>query len=201
MSEAAVMSPILKAGFDDPVRDSQRAFRTLLGAMAQPGRIVRPPAPPEIPAALHPAAAAVCLALLDFETPLWLAGPGIDEARAWLAFHAGCPFAASPDRAAFALVTDAGFLPALDRFALGNDEYPETSTTVILQTGRLGSGGDKRLSGPGINGTCALAVGGLPASFWAERARACALFPRGLDVILTAGAALAALPRTTTAED
>jgi alpha-D-ribose 1-methylphosphonate 5-triphosphate synthase subunit PhnH len=195
------MSTILKAGFDDSVRDSQRVFRALLDAMSRPGRIVTPPAPPEIPAALNPATAAVCLALLDFETPLWLAGPDIPETRAWLAFHAGCPFAASPDQAAFALVTDVESLPALGDFALGSDEMPERSTTLILQVADLASGQGRRLSGPGIDDTALLAVDGLSEAFWVERAAACGLFPRGLDIIFTAGAALAAVPRTTRLED
>jgi alpha-D-ribose 1-methylphosphonate 5-triphosphate synthase subunit PhnH len=191
----------LKAGFDDSVHDSQRVFRALLDAMARPGRIVMPPAPPEIPAALHPATAAVCLALLDFETPLWLAGPDIAETRAWLAFHAGCPFAATPEQAAFALVTDVGALPALSEFALGSDEMPERSTTLLLQVGGLVAGQGQRLSGPGIDGSVRLAVDGVTEGFWSDRAAACALFPRGLDIMFTAGTALAALPRTTQVED
>lgn len=191
----------LKAGFDDSVHDSQRVFRALLDAMSRPGRIVTPSPPPELPAALHPATAAVCLALLDFETPLWLAGPDIAETRAWLAFHAGCPFVATPEQAAFALVTDVAALPALVDFALGSDEMPERSTTLLLQVGRLVAGQGQRLSGPGIDGTAWLDVDGVTASFWTERAAACALFPRGLDVIFTAGPALAALPRTTQVED
>ncbi|MFN4282962.1 MAG: phosphonate C-P lyase system protein PhnH [Alphaproteobacteria bacterium] len=191
----------LKAGFDDSVHDSQRAFRALLDAMARPGRIATPPAPPEHPAALHTASAAVCLALLDFETPLWLAGEDVAETRAWLAFHAGCPFAATPGEAAFALVTDARFLPPLDSFALGSDEMPERSTTLLLEVGGLDAGRGKRLSGPGIDGSALLAIDGLCESFWVERAAACALFPRGLDMILSAGAELAALPRTARVED
>jgi alpha-D-ribose 1-methylphosphonate 5-triphosphate synthase subunit PhnH len=191
----------LKAGFDDSVHDSQRVFRALLDAMARPGRIALPPAPPEIPAALHPATAAICLALLDFETPLWLAGPDIAETRAWLAFHAGCPFAATPDQAAFALVMDAAVLPALGDFALGSDEMPERSTTLLLQVDHLVAGQGKRLSGPGIDGIAHLAVEGVTEAFWTERAAVCELFPRGLDMIFTAGPALAALPRTTQVED
>ena len=191
----------LKAGFDDSVHDSQRVFRALLDAMSRPGRVVTPPAPPEIPAALHPATAAVCLALLDFETPLWLAGPDIAETRAWLAFHAGCPFAATPDQAAFALVTAVNALPALDGFALGSDEMPERSTTLILQVDGLEAGRGKRLSGPGIDGAALLAVEGPTDAFGVERAAACGLFPRGLDVIFIDGTALAALPRTTQVED
>lgn len=192
---------VLKAGFDDSVHDSQRVFRALLDAMSRPGRIVTLPPPPEIPAALHPATAAVCLALLDFETPLWLAGPDTVETRAWLAFHAGCPFVATPGQAAFALVTDIAALPALGDLALGSDEMPERSTTLLLQVDRLVAGQGQRLSGPGIDGTAHLAVDGVTEAFWTDRAAACALFPRGLDVIFTAGPALAALPRTTQVED
>jgi alpha-D-ribose 1-methylphosphonate 5-triphosphate synthase subunit PhnH len=191
----------LKAGFDEPIRDSQRTFRAVLDAMAHPGRIVTPPSPPEIPLGLHPATAAVCLTFLDFETSLWLAGTTIDELRPWLAFHAGCPFASDPAQGNFALVTDAAAFPALDRFALGSDETPEHSTTLILQVDSLANRRGMRLSGPGIDGSRALSVTGLPDAFWRQRAQACALFPRGIDILLTSGSALVALPRTTQAED
>lgn len=191
----------LKAGFDDPVRDSQRVFRAVLDAMAHPGRIVMPPSPPEIPLGLYPATAAVCLTLLDFETPVWLADASLGELRAWLAFHAGCRFTAVPEDGDFALITDAAALPALDRFAFGSDETPERSTTLIVQVGGLSTQHGKRLSGPGIDRSRTLTVEGLPDTFWAQRAEACSLFPRGIDIILTADTALVALPRTTHAED
>lgn len=190
----------LKAGFDEPVRDSQQAFRRLLDALSQPGRIVAPSAPAEYPAGLHRAAASACLALLDFETPLWLAGPDLGETRAWLAFHAGCRFVERPADAAFALVTDPAALPALDGFALGSDETPEQGATLILQVQSIAAGHGRRLTGPGIADERRLAVDGLADSFWAERAAICRLFPRGLDIFLTAGTALAALPRTTKVE-
>lgn len=190
----------LKAGFEDSVRDSQRVFRAVLDAMSHPGRIVVPPSPPEVPTGLHPATAAVCLTFLDFETSLWLADAKATDVRAWLAFHTGCSFAATAARASFALITDAVAMPPLDNFAWGSDEMPETSCTLILQVAGLATKPGKTLSGPGIDGSRTLAVSGLRDDFWTQRAAACSLFPRGIDIILIAGTALVALPRTTLAE-
>ena len=53
------------------------------------------------------------------------------------------------------------------------------------------------LAGPGIVGTTRLAVSGLAGGFWAERRMLAEFLPRGVDIIFTAGARLAALPRTT----
>jgi alpha-D-ribose 1-methylphosphonate 5-triphosphate synthase subunit PhnH len=194
------MSVALKAGFDEPVRDSQQAFRRILDAMSQPGRIVMTPSPVEMPDGLHPAAAAACLTLLDFETRLWLAGDNAAEVRAWLAFHAGCRFAAAPAEADFALVLDPAHLPTLTDFPLGSDEQPETGATLVVQTRGLASGRGFRLSGPGVLGRRQFSVEGLPQSFWRERAALCEQFPRGLDILFTTGMSLAALPRTTKAE-
>src|SRR3546814_6405177 len=80
----------LPPGFVDPVLDSQSVFRTLLEAMSYPGRVVGTGAGLSVPAPVSPAAAAACLTLADYETPLWLdteAAP----AREWLRFHCGSP--------------------------------------------------------------------------------------------------------------
>lgn len=199
------MTTALKAGFDEPVRDSQQAFRRILEAMSQPGRIVMVPGPIEMPDGLHPAAAAACLTLLDFETALWIAGDDALEVRTWLAFHTGCRFAAGPAKADFILVLDPARLPSLDGIALGSDEQPESGATLIIQARSLATGSQTggrglRLSGPGILDSRLLAVEGLPQFFWAERADICLGFPRGLDILFSAGMSLAALPRTTKTE-
>ena len=62
----------LRPGFLAPVADSQQVFRRVLRAMSEPGSLqdiavdLAPPAP------LDRATAALCLTLLDFETPVWL---------------------------------------------------------------------------------------------------------------------------------
>jgi len=59
-----------------------------------------------------------------------------------------------------------------------------------------------RLSGPGVPGTRAIIVTGLPAGFVAARRRLVAGFPAGADLLLIApDGAMAGLPRTTTLDE
>src|SRR5271166_1858742 len=124
--------------FADPVFESQAAFRAILAAMARPGAILAcgeglaPPAP------LSPAAAAAILALADFETPLWIA-PSLlaGEIASYLKFNTGAPLAASPDKAAFALIDAAADALRLADFAQGTQEYPDRSTTIVVQLSSL----------------------------------------------------------------
>lgn len=189
------------AGLADPTLDSQRIFRSLLEAMAHPGRIVDVAVELQAPSPLHPAAAAACLTLLDFDTPLWL-----DEAAArpdaveWLRFHSGAPIVSRPQAARFALIADPQGMPSPDTFDSGTAEYPERSATLILQVQSLLGGTGRRLRGPGIADEARLEVAGVPDAFWTWMAANHALFPCGVDVVLSAGRVIAALPRTTEVE-
>jgi alpha-D-ribose 1-methylphosphonate 5-triphosphate synthase subunit PhnH len=188
-------------GFADPVLDSQRAFRALLDAMDHPGRVVEVPGSETAPNPLHPATAAVCLTLADFETPLWLdARASTLETVAFLRFHCGCRLVDVPEQGRFALISDPGSMPPLSAFDLGSDEFPERSTTLLVQVEGLTSGRGRRLTGPGIKLEARLEARGLPEVFWQGLRRNHGLFPRGVDVLLTAGSQLAALPRTTAVE-
>ena len=179
-------------GFADPVAEAQTTFRAVLDAMARPGRLhhvgktARPPAP------LAHATAALLLTLVDAETPLWLA-PAFAPARDWVVFHTGAKLAENPAAAAFA-VADA--LPDLSMLRSGSDEVPEQSATLLLQVAGFASGQRLRLSGPGLREPATLTVAGLPADFAARWADNHALYPRGIDLLLIAGAALVALPRS-----
>jgi alpha-D-ribose 1-methylphosphonate 5-triphosphate synthase subunit PhnH len=189
-------------GFADPTLDSQRVFRGILQAMSRPGRIVDVADGIQAPAPLHPAAAAVCLALLDFETPIWLdAAAARPEVVGWLRFHCGAPVVERPEAARFALVADPLAMPPLHAFDAGTPEYPDRSATLILQVQALLGGTGRRLAGPGIEGTPRLEVAGVPAHFWTCVRDNHAQFPRGVDTVLSAGRMLAALPRTTRVED
>lgn len=183
-------------GFADPVAQSQACFRAVLEAISHPGRIQRTGASLSAPWPLHVATAAVLLTLCDADTPLSL-DPLARPAKDWLAFHGGAPLAARAD-AAFAL--DLGWM-GLGGLLTGTDEMPEAGATLILQVAELGAGPALRLSGPGLLAPASLRVTGLPERFSAEWAANSGLFPRGVDLILCAGDALAVLPRTTRVGD
>lgn len=184
------------ASFDDPVRDAARAFRALLDAMARPGAVRRPPAPPCPPAPLSPAAAAVALTLSDATAPVWLA-PALrgGDVAAWLRFHTGAAPTEDAAAAAFALGRWDALAGLAGRHG-GAPDYPDRSLTLIVEVDALTPDAGPRLTGPGVPGARRLAVAGVDARFWAALAANRASAPLGLDVILTAGPDLAALPRS-----
>jgi alpha-D-ribose 1-methylphosphonate 5-triphosphate synthase subunit PhnH len=179
----------LSGGFADPAIASAHAFRSVMEAMARPGTLhevagATPPAP------LSPAAGTVLLTLCDTETPVFLAGDAdCDAVKAWLAFHTGAP-PSGPSDCMFALGTWEALAP-LSAYPVGTAEYPDRSATLIVERARLSATG-ATLTGPGIRDRAALSLPEVQA-FRANRA----LFPLGLDFILTCGNRLAALPRST----
>jgi alpha-D-ribose 1-methylphosphonate 5-triphosphate synthase subunit PhnH len=183
------------AGFADPVQHSQAIFRCVLEAMARPGISREIPVMPYAPAPFNAASTAVALTLLDDSTPVWLdAAANSASVREFLAFHCGCPIVERPNEAVFAMV--AGPIPSLDRFDNGSDEFPENATTVIVQVAALEPGNDICFAGPGIQDVAFMADPGMADSFWREWSAMGALYPRGVDLILTARHRLACMPRT-----
>lgn len=185
------------AGFDDPVQQSQQAFRALLDAMARPGRVTTLETETGHPDGLSPALAAALLTLADLDTPVWL-GPGFDTdvVRTWLRFHSGAPLAAKPEQAVLALL-DAAQMPALETFSFGTDEAPERGATLLIQVPSLGGSSAMTWRGPGIKESIAMPFCGLDQSVWQQRAALAIEFPRGIDLYLGCGRDLVALPRST----
>jgi len=185
-------------GFADPPRDAQRAFRAVLDALAHPTRAYPLVGPAEPPAALGRGLAAVALALLDEDCAVWLDGPlGRDpEAAAWLTFHTGARRVADARAAGF-VITGPDVLPPLGELALGTDEAPHLSATVVLDV--RGCAGPARFTarGPGIDGVGTLAAPWAPAGFAAAWRHNAGIFPRGVDLLLVDADAVTALPRTT----
>jgi alpha-D-ribose 1-methylphosphonate 5-triphosphate synthase subunit PhnH len=184
------------AGFAEPVLAAQATFRTVMDAMARPGT-VRRLAGTAAPAPLSPTAAAIALTLLDYETPFWLDAPlaAPDVAR-FISFHTGARLTAEPSAAAFAFLADPAAAPPLAHFALGDAEYPDRSTTLVLQVAHLAEDEGLVLRGPGIAGTRRIAASPLPTDFLVQLAENRALFPRGIDILLASANAVAGLPRS-----
>lgn len=187
----------LAAGFSDRVLASQATFRAVMDAMARPGRIQSVVAPVKGPPPLMPAGAALVLTLCDQDTPVWLdtAMASSDVAR-WLVFHTSAPIVRDPSQATFALIGDVAGLTAFESFVQGSADYPDRSTTLIIQVETLTAGPKFTLRGPGIDGTATLNASLTPRII-AALDKNHALFPRGVDCVLVADDAIVALPRTT----
>lgn len=189
----AMASEALMGGFSDAPRQSARAFRAALEAMAQPGSLRELSDLAQAPAPVSPAAATLLLVLCDPETPVHLAGDhDRPEVRDWITFHCGAPLTGAGE-AAFALGTWQA-LGALTAYPQGTAEYPDRSATLIVDGAWQGV--EVSLSGPGLKQARAAL---LPerSCFEANRAQ----FPLGLDFYFTRGASLWALPRSTRIEE
>jgi alpha-D-ribose 1-methylphosphonate 5-triphosphate synthase subunit PhnH len=182
-------------GFDCPVLDSQRCFRPTLSALAEPGTIARLESALVPPPGLEPATALVLLCLADYETPLWLPDAS-GEAAAYIRFHTGAPVTDDPKMAAFAVTNGTSRSPSLSGFHPGDDQYPNTSSTVIVQCASLTGGPQQALSGPGIPHTRVVAPLGLHEAFWSDLALNNARYPLGVDLILISGREIMGLPRS-----
>lgn len=193
------LSAELPAGFADKVISAQSSFRAVMDAMARPGSVQRITASAGAPRPMMPGTAAIAITLFDHDTPLWLdpAMSATPDAAKWLKFHTSAPQVSDPAASAFALIAEPAALPALDRFAFGTPEYPDRSTTLILQIGSLTDGPAVELRGPGIDGTTMLRATIKPSDLFERLSINATLFPRGIDVVLVVGDAIAAIPRTT----
>ena len=116
--------------------------------------------------------------------------------RAYLAFPSGAPLVDAPGEATFALVGNTATLASLADFAQGNQEYPDRSTTLILQIESLTDGPVVELQGPGIDGATSLRASIQPRDLFERLTINATLFPRGIDLILVSPDAVAALPRS-----
>jgi alpha-D-ribose 1-methylphosphonate 5-triphosphate synthase subunit PhnH len=188
-------------GFADPVFDAHHVFRSAMMALARPGSVHRLTADLRSPAPLTNGLAAVALSLCDFETVVWLddhlaANPDV---MSFLRFHTGARFVNNRAQATFAFVGDADQLSDLQGFSIGTLDYPDRSTTLVIEVCHLlgDTIGGLVLNGPGIEDQVHLDAG--PAI---TRLKSCLidnhnLFPRGIDALFVAGDKIAAVPRST----
>ena len=175
----------------DPVFDSQRVFRCVLQATAQPGKLFALP-----PTGVAPREA-VALTLLDHEVAFCaVGGPPEDAER--ISGLTGSRIVPLPE-ADFALFSG-GSGVGISTLERGTLERPETGATAIFAVRRLSNTGTftLKLSGPGIPDGRSLGAEGLSAEE-AEAIRDSRQdYPLGVDVYLVDDAGqVAGLPRST----
>ena len=186
------------AGFADPVIDAQAAFRAILDALAHPGTAQKLGSTSDGLGALGRELVSTLLTLSDHDTAISLSPAlDVDAVRAFVGFHTGVPIVAETAKAAFAFVALGDALPELAKCNLGTQEYPDRSTTLVVELPALSGGPMLVLRGPGIENTKEFSPVGLPGDFvgqWGENRE---IFPRGVDLLLVADGQVIGLPRTT----
>jgi alpha-D-ribose 1-methylphosphonate 5-triphosphate synthase subunit PhnH len=174
-----------------PLPDAEEArdnatFAALLAALSRPGSVHRMPEPGPL---------AIALALIDRECRVWANDPAMSDALR----RTGATLVPSELAGHLFLTADSpAALERLSRVTCGDELYPDEGATVILPA-RLGEGPGLSLSGPGIDGTAGLRLGGLHPGLWAVRADLCR-YPFGIEMILFDGTSVAAIPRSTQVE-
>ena len=206
-------------GFDDPVTDSQRCFRTILNALSQPGSVGHLDGIPlgHAPKGWTEAAWALAMTLLDGDTLVWLS-PSLATAvaHASLQFHSSCPITLNSGEADFVFVGNANEQPDWSSLRHGEAEFPDLSATVILQVPgievvepsapnvapNVAPSSTWELRGPGIEHTRLIRLEHGPEDQWPEQLRHAlvanrAQFPLGVDLLLVWRDRVCALARST----
>lgn len=190
----------LMTAFTLPVQDAQQSFRRLLKAMSEPGTIVALHALHQGWEPLNIASTSVLLTLADNDTPVWISETLNGEATAQnVRFHTSAPLVNAPEMAQFAVASGTISGAQLNALAQGTDVAPDTSATLILQVSSLSGGRMLRLTGAGIQEERMIAPQ-LPDCVIDELTERPHPFPLGIDLILTCGERLLAIPRTTHVE-
>jgi alpha-D-ribose 1-methylphosphonate 5-triphosphate synthase subunit PhnH len=189
---------IFAGAFAEPVFGAQAVFRTVMDCMARPGTVGQITTHAKPPLPLGAAAGAVALTLCDHDTPVWLT-PQLAKSKmpGWLAFHTGATIATEKQDARFAFVERGAIVPGFGLFCQGTQEYPDRSTTILVEIDAFEGGRPLVLAGPGIEDEARIAPKGLPDTFLSLAQANRALFPRGVDLILVAEDQIVCLPRTT----
>lgn len=190
----------LLSGFDQPIEQSQSAFRLILKALSEPGVIVELPDGPTW-GVLNTASTAVLLTLADQETPLQLCSTlKSEQVLTNIRFHTGAPLATRQEDIHLAVWDDALQPAELNALPHGSEVSPEFGATLVVQVAALTGSNGLHLSGPGIEKKREISPPLPPAlrNYLLERPQC---FPLGLDIILTSGGRLMALPRTTRVEE
>lgn len=185
----------------DEVFDAQRHFRTLLDAMARPGRVARfAPLAISPPEGLHKASAYVAMALLNGDATFHTTVGG-GAAAAYLRANTHSR-EVGPESADFLFLE--GDVPShlVELAKAGVAAYPDTGATIVVQVGTVGAssangGLHLEVEGPGVERTARVCVTGLDGALLAAFVARNVEFPLGLDALLvSADECVVGLPRT-----
>lgn len=190
------MTAVLARGFDQPVTEAQATFRAAMQALANPSQPVAFRSQLDTEAPLLANAAALGLALLDFEVTFHLA-PSLSTGAvaAYFRFHTGASETKTARDAAFAFLDLGKDALRLADYAQGTPDYPDRSTTLIALSTSAETG--VAIAGPGIKAVGELGVAPLPADFVAQWAANRAGFPLGVDILFVTEEGFIGLPRST----
>lgn len=190
----------LETAFTLPEQDAQHSFRRLLKAMSEPGVIVALHQLKRGWQPLNIATTSLLLTLADNDTPVWLSDTvSNDIVNQSLRFHTNAPLVNTPQEATFAVSGEEIGHEQLNALSTGSAVAPETSATLIVQVSSLSGGRMLRLTGAGIAEERMIAPQ-LPDCLIHELTERPHPFPLGVDLILTCGERLLAIPRTTHVE-
>jgi len=182
-------------GFDDSALGSPQTFRAIFAAMEHPGQLVTIRENPQAPDVLNSASAAICLTLLDDETPVWTDVDRKSPAISWLQFGCGSAVVTESCMAYFAIITKPATMPALDCFRVGPSEYPVKATTVVVQVDDILPAAVNKYSNIFLDNTVQLDLKGVPAKFWNQWQQLSGLYPVGIDIFFTCDDVLIALSK------
>ncbi len=173
----AIFSPDAEETF------ANSTFDALMWALARPGSIQRMPAP---------GYDAFAASLLDRECVFHSADPQLIPALRSTGAR-NVPLVEA--EYVFADLSTAEAVQSIRGLRLGNLLYPDESATLIAPAT---FGGETRLqlSGPGIDETTAVSVGGVEPSFWTMRTRLLR-YPLGFDLYLVDADRIIGIPRST----
>lgn len=194
---AGLQSTSIGRAFQDPVLDSQHAFRTVLAAMAEPGIVHELDVGIDPPGGVAAAALVIALTLADQETPVWMTGERSEDVLSYIRFHTGCPIAMQPRGARFAILTTETAHVPLTAFDAGDERYPDRSATLIIECPSLKAGPATHWKGPGIPDVRTVTITPPRSDLWRDIRANNGRYPLGVDMFLVSGHYVVGLPRST----